>query len=209
MISPRNQSILFLFLLIVLILFILSITGLAKADSLAKQEIKKISAQERERARNYFTDTKLLDQSGNSVRFYSDVLDDRVVVLNVMYTSCKGACPITTKMLNTVRQKIGPRFGRDIFFVSISNNPEKDTPDVLADFAKKQDALDKGWMFLTGNKTNVARVVTKLGFFSKNYEEHTAMLVAGNTRTGHWIKIKPGTPMPGIVLKLNQLADEG
>ena len=185
-------------------------TSQAMSDKdIATANAKKISKQEWERARNYFTDTPLVDQNGNKLRFYSDVLDGKVVILNVMYTSCKGSCPITTQMLNKVRQRIGKRFGKDIHFVSISNNPDKDSPAELAKFAKKQNAVTKGWTFLTGDKKHINQIVKKLGFFSQNHEAHTAMLIAGNTRTGHWIKIKPGSPMPGIVLKLNSLADEG
>ena len=181
----------------------------ALSDNPTAAVAKKLSRQEWERARNYFTDTLLLDQHGKKLRFYSDVLDGKVVVINVMYTGCKGSCPITTKMLTSVRSSVGARFGKDIFFVSISNNPEQDTPQAMTEFAQKQNAEGKGWYFLTGDKQNVDTIVKKLGFFSKDYQEHTALLVAGNTRTGHWIKIKPGTPMTGIVLQLSQLADEG
>ena len=170
---------------------------------------KKISKQEWERARNYFTDTVLVDQHGKKHRFYSDVLDGRIVMINVMYSNCKGACPMMTKMLTHVKDEVGDRFGKDIFFVSISNNPERDTPEAMARFAKKQNAMDKGWYFLTGEKPELEKIVRKLGFYSNNFEEHTSLLLAGNTRTGHWIKIKPSTPLPGITIKLNQLADEG
>jgi protein SCO1 len=181
----------------------------AMSDNAPVAKKPKISKEEWERARNYFTDTPLLNQDGESVRFYSDVLDDKVVLINVMYTTCQGSCPITTQMLTKVREKIGPRYGKDIFFVSISNNPKTDTPEVITKFAKKQNALDNSWVFLTGKEAEVNKIIKKLGFFSKNFEEHTAMLIAGNTRTGHWIKIKPGTPMPAIVYKVNALADEG
>jgi len=176
-------------------------------DLVAKS--KKLSEKEWERARNYFTDTMLIDQYGKKVRFYSDVLDGRVVLMNVMYSNCQGACPMMTKMLTQVKAELGVRFGKDIYFVSISNNPERDTPDELIKFAEKQNATDKGWYFLTGDKSNIEKVIKKLGFYAKNYEEHTALLLAGNTRTGHWIKIQPSSPLPGIVIKLNQLADEG
>lgn len=176
---------------------------------LAESGSKKLSQKEWEKARNYFTDTVLMNQHGKKVRFYSDVLDDRVVMLNVMYSDCKGACPMMTKIMTKLKDRLGARFGKEIQFVSISNNPEKDTPEALTNFAKKQEALVDGWSFLTGDKDSVNNIVRKLGFYTENHEEHTSLLIAGNTRTGHWIKIKPGTPMQGIAMKLNQLADEG
>ncbi len=194
---------------LVAISLIMAANSQAMSDNAPVAKKPKISKAEWERARNYFTDTPLLNQDGESVRFYSDVLDDKVVVINVMYTTCQGSCPITTQMLTKVREKFGPRYGKDIFFVSISNNPKTDTPEIITKFAKKQNALDNSWVFLTGKEAEVNKIIKKLGFFSKNFEEHTAMLIAGNTRTGHWIKIKPGTPMPAIVYKVNALADEG
>lgn len=185
------------------------VAGQAKQTQTIAVESKQLSKQEWERARNYFTDTQLVDRHGRQVRFYSDVLDGRVVLMNVMYSSCQGACPMMTKMLTQIKDELGNRFGTDIYFVSISNDPERDTPAALSKFAEKQNATDKGWYFLTGEKDKINRVIKKLGFYTENFEEHTSLLIAGNTRTGHWIKIKPSSPLPGIVLRLNQLADEG
>lgn len=182
----------------------------AAADALiTPRKIKKIGKKEIERARKYFTDTEMVDQNGKRMRFYSDVLDGRVVLLNVIYTDCKGSCPMMTAMLHKVKESLGQRFGKDIHFVSISNNPESDTPAALTKFANKQGVNGKGWHFLTGEKNKINHVISKLGLYSKNYEEHKAMLLAGNTRTGHWMKIPPNQPTPSIVMKLNSLADEG
>lgn len=195
---------------IIAILFALTLeaTYAKQPDSIVAKQ-KQISQAELERARNYFTDTQLVDQNGREVRFYSDVLDGRVVLMNVMYSSCEGACPMMTRMLTQVKKELGSRFGEDIYFVSISNDPERDTPETLSKFAAKHNAAHDGWYFLTGDKDKVNAVIKKLGFYSKDFEQHTSLLIAGNTRTGHWLKIEPSSPLPGIVLKLNQLADEG
>ncbi|HEY6612371.1 MAG TPA: SCO family protein, partial [Pseudomonas sp.] len=58
-------------------------------------------------ARSYFTDTELLNQDGETVRFYSDVLAGRVVLLNVIFTSCEDACPLITRKLTEVRKALG------------------------------------------------------------------------------------------------------
>lgn len=161
-----------------------------------------------ERARNYFTDTLLTTHEGNKVRFYSDLLDNRTVVINVMYTNCKGACPMVTQMLSFVSKEVGNRFGDDIQFVSISNDPERDTPDALADFAHKQGVNLDGWTFLTGPKADVDRVIGKLGLYESRFEQHKSMLLIGNTRTGHWQKIPPNLPPQAIAVKLKEVAGE-
>jgi cytochrome oxidase Cu insertion factor (SCO1/SenC/PrrC family) len=162
-----------------------------------------------ERARNYFTDTLLTTHEGRQVRFYSDMLDNRTVVINVMYTSCKGACPMMTQMLSHVSKEIGPRFGDDIHFVSISNDPERDTPEALTEFAKNQGVNLAGWTFLTGPKADVDAVIKKLGLYEANFEQHKSMLLIGNTRTGHWQKIPPNLPQQAITVKLKEAAGGG
>ena len=63
-------------------------------------------------ARTYFTDLELLTQEGRKVRFYSDVLEGRTVLINVIYTNCKDACPLITQQLNEVRRQIPELFGK-------------------------------------------------------------------------------------------------
>lgn len=158
-------------------------------------------------ARTYFTDTELLTQDGRKVRFYSDVLQDKVVLINVIYTSCKDACPLITRQLTEVRAKLGERFGKDVFFISLTSDPERDTPAALLKFAAKNDAAQAGWTFLTGSKDNVQRVLAKLGQLSQNVEEHSTLLIAGNVGAKRWSKIRPDAPVAAIAERLQLLAD--
>jgi len=162
-----------------------------------------------EKARRYFTDLPLRTQEGKSVRFYSDVLKDRVVLINFVYTNCPDTCPLVTQQLNQVRDRLGEMFDNPIRFVSISTDPLRDTPQALAEFARQQKADDPGWVFLTGEKENIDFVLKRLGQFSPDPEAHSTLMIAGNVRTRHWIKIMPMTPVRGIVLKLQSLASEG
>jgi protein SCO1/2 len=210
MIKNNKHTMTTVFISLMFILFVSMVNaGQIKLLDTVGKSTTQTSKEKKQKARDYFSDTVLINQHGKKVRFYTDVLDDRIILLNVMYTSCKGSCPLMTKKLTHVRNGLGSRFGKEIFFASLSNNPKEDTPAALAKFAKKQHAVDKGWSFLTGKKDNITKIVKKMGFYTQRFEEHSALLVAGNTRTGHWIKIKPSTPLEGIILKLTQLADEG
>lgn len=157
----------------------------------------------------YFTDTELLTQDGRKVRFYSDVLKDKVVLINVIYTSCKDACPLITRQLTEVRAKLGERFGKEVFFISLTSDPERDTPPALKKFAEKNDASHAGWTFLTGSKDNVNKVLAKLGQLSQNVEEHSTLLIAGNVPAKRWNKIRPDAPVVAIAERLNLLAAGG
>lgn len=159
-------------------------------------------------SRDYFTDLPLQTQDGKTVRFYSDVLKDRVVVINFIFTSCEDACPLLTTMLIQVKDALGERFGREVFFVSISIDPDRDTPEALKAFAGRQRADLPGWIWLTGEKTNVDRIVKKLGSYTPEINSHSTLLLAGNVKTRHWAKIKPTSPVPAIAMQLHGFADE-
>lgn len=158
-------------------------------------------------ARAYFTDTELVTQEGKKVRFYSDVLEGRIVLINTIYTNCKDACPLITQKLNEVRAQVGDLFGSRIYFVTITSDPVRDTPKVLREFAKKQSADAPGWIYLTGPKKNVDAVLKRLGQFSQNVEEHSTLLIAGNVPEKRWSKIRPDAPSIAISERLKLLAD--
>jgi cytochrome oxidase Cu insertion factor (SCO1/SenC/PrrC family) len=198
-----------IFLVLVVALFALPASSNVTGDGGSSGTgIKVQSPSEIERARNYFTDTVLTTHEGNEVRFFSDMLEGRVVMINVMYTNCTGACPLVTQMLSQVSRDLGDLYGKEIHFVSMTNDPERDSPEALAEFARKQNVNLDGWTFLTGSKQKIDGVIKKIGLYTPNIEEHKAMILIGNTRTGHWQKIRPNIPYQAIAVKLKELAAE-
>jgi len=96
------------------------------------------------KARAWFTDTVLLDQDGRPRRFYGDVLQGQVVCLSFIFTNCGEACPLIMQKLKRVRAQLGER-ARGVQFVSLSVDPENDTPAALQAFAAKHGATGPGW----------------------------------------------------------------
>jgi len=197
------------FLLLLVLLSLALPTGGSQAAATDATPKKPLSPGEIERARGYFTDTEMTTHDGEKVRFYSDVLNGRVVMINVIYTNCKGACPMLTQKLSMVSRELGDLFGSRVHFVSVSNDPERDTPEVLTEFAQKQGVNLDGWTFLTGPKADVDRVIKKIGLYTPQFEQHKSMILIGNTRTGHWQKVAPNLPHQAVALKLKELAGEG
>jgi cytochrome oxidase Cu insertion factor (SCO1/SenC/PrrC family) len=173
----------------------------AKAEGLVK-------ADEQE-ARQYFTDLPLVDQDGKSVRFYTDVLKDKVVLISFVYTQCKDACPLLTHKLTLVRDMMEGQIGNPIQFVSISLDPQRDTPAALKKFARTHNADHAGWVFLTGEPKNIERIVKKLGQYTADLQSHSTLMLAGNVKTARWAKIPPMVPPAGIAEKLRMLAEDG
>ena len=111
--------------------------------------------------RNYFTDSTLVDQSGQRFRFYSDLLKGKVVVIHPFFTACKGSCPVMSGSLVKLQERLGDRLGKDIVFLSLTVDPATDNLDELARYAKRCGARS-GWHFLTGTKEDLAGVERKL-----------------------------------------------
>src|SRR5689334_721484 len=97
---------------------------------------------------DYFTNVELTTHEGRTVRFYDDLLKGKIVAIDLIYTTCQYACPLETARLAQVQRLLGDRMGRDVFFYSITIDPEHDTPAVLAEYAAKYRA-GPGWLFLT------------------------------------------------------------
>src|SRR3989442_13559410 len=119
----------------------------------------------RERLQRYhLPNVELVTHDGKKVRFYDDLVKDRKVVINFMYTNCAdGTCPITTANLVQVQKLLGDRGGRAIFFYSITLSPDHDTPAVLPRHARAY-SVPPGWPLLTGKPEHLERVRKALGF---------------------------------------------
>ena len=138
----------------------------------------------------YFPDVQLTTQDGASVRFY-DLIKGKTVAIELIYTSCRFACPLETARLAQVQRLLGDRMGRDVFFYSISIDPEHDTPAVLKAFAETFHA-GAGWTFLTGQRADIERLARKLGLYStpnpEDKDGHVPALLIGNEATGDWMR---------------------
>jgi protein SCO1 len=135
----------------------------------------------------YFSDVELLDQDGRKVRFYTDLLKGKTVVINAFFTTCNSVCPVMTANLKKVQDALGERVGKDVFFISISVDPATDTPERLKEYAQKFRAKP-GWTFITGDKKNVDWTLYKLGQYVEDKNEHKTVLIIGNEATGLWMK---------------------
>jgi protein SCO1 len=140
---------------------------------------------------NYFPNVPLTTQDGQTVQFYDDLIKDKAVLVNLIYTSCKDNCPLETARLAQVQRLLGDRVGKDIFFYSITIDPKRDTPTVLKAYAEKFH-VGPGWLFLTGKRKDIDLISKKLGLSSltdaDNPDGHQASLMLGNEATGQWMR---------------------
>jgi protein SCO1/2 len=135
----------------------------------------------------YFGDVKLVDQDGRELSFYTDLLQGKTVIINVMFATCTGACPVMSGTVEKIQNHLGDRLDKDVRLLSITVDPVHDTPARLKEYAARFHAKP-GWYFLTGPKENVEAVLRKLGQWSEEPSDHQTLLLIGNERTGLWKK---------------------
>ena len=140
---------------------------------------------------DYFPNVALTTQDGKVVRFYDDLLKGKKVAVNLIYTRCTASCPLETAKLSQVKKILGDRVGSEVQFVSISIDPDHDTPQVLKAYAEKFHAGD-GWTFVTGDENDIKLIARKLGLSSltdaKNRDGHQPALMLGDVPNGQWMR---------------------
>lgn len=163
--------------------------GLLAAES-ARAEPAPQSPREKIRQR-YFPNVVLRTQDDKQVRFYDDLLKDKVVTINMFFAKCEEICPLVIANLARVQRLLGDRVGRDIFMLSISLKPETDTPAALKNYAEMHGARP-GWTFLTGEPADVERLRRSLGFTNpdsrvdKDVTQHIGNVRYGNEPLMLW-----------------------
>jgi protein SCO1 len=160
-----------------------------------------------EAAHRYFGDIPLVDQDGQTRRLYSDLLAGRSVVIDVMFTNCTGVCPVMSRTFAHLQDWLGGRLGRDVHLISISVDPENDTPAKLKEYAARFKARP-GWYFLTGSPKNVEAALQKLGQKVDNREAHQNLFLIGNDRTGLWKKALGLAPPEKILSVVESVVDD-
>ncbi len=138
----------------------------------------------------YFPNVALTTQDGDVVHFY-DLIKGKIVAIDLIYTTCEYNCPLETARLAQVQRLLGDRMGRDVFFYSITIDPEHDTPQVLKAYAQ-QYQVGPGWLFLNAKLGDVDLLSKKLGLYSEpnpeNKDGHMPTLLIGNEATGQWMR---------------------
>jgi len=139
----------------------------------------------------YFPNVALTTQHGTEVHFYDDLIKGKAVVISLVYTRCTASCPLETAKLAQVQRLLGDRVGKDVFFYSISIDPEHDTPEALEAYARRFH-VGPGWLFLTGKRDDIQLLSKKLGLSSLidavSRDGHQPALMVGNEPTGEWMR---------------------
>jgi protein SCO1/2 len=161
---------------------------------------------------SHFPKVELVTQHGEKVRFYDDLIKGKVVAIALIYTTCKYNCPLETARMVQLQKQLGDRMGKDVFFYSITIEPEHDTPEVLKAYADKYH-VGPGWLFLTGKLADIKLISRRLGLDTlpngNDPDGHTPSLLIGNEATGLWMKNSALDNIKFLALKIEQLMGYG
>ncbi len=141
---------------------------------------------------SYFPNHTLINEEGKKFKFFDDLIKDKIVAINFIYTTCPDSCPLETAQLMRVQNIMGDRIGKDVHIYSITIDPDFDTPEVLKKYKEKFGA---NWNFFTGNKNDIINIRRKLGLYIEEIQDgsnnHNVSMIIGNQATGQWMKRSP------------------
>lgn len=177
----------------------------ASSDNSSDNKVLKSGLSSREKlAKRYFPNFELTTHEGKKVRFYDDLIKDKIVVINFMYVKCEGVCMPVTMNLKRVQKLLGDRVDRDIFMYSITLKPQEDTPRELKRYVDAH-RIKPGWTFLTGKPDEINTLRRSLGFkdakakLDQDLTNHTGMVKYGNEARQWWAMFPGEANAPWIV----------
>jgi len=147
-------------------------------------------------------EVEVLDQNGNALHFYSDLIKGKTVAINFIFTNCTTICPPLAATFARVQKEMGDKVGRDVHFISISVDPLTDTPERLKAWGAKFKA-GPGWTFVTGNKEQIDKLLYALGASVSRREDHSPTVIVGNDVKGVWTRtygLASSAQMVGLII---------
>jgi protein SCO1 len=151
-----------------------------------------------------FDDAVLTDQGGKSLKLKSEVLADRIVVMDFVYTTCTTICPVLTATMVRVQNELGAKAKDDVRMVTISVDPARDTPARMKEYGDKM-GVKPGWVWLTGPTGRVNEVLKGFGAYTPSFEDHPPLVLVGDARTGQWTRFFGFADPKDVVAEVERL----
>ncbi|HEX5704379.1 MAG TPA: SCO family protein [Pyrinomonadaceae bacterium] len=136
-------------------------------------------------ARLAIPDVEILDQNGKKQRLYTDLVKGRKVVINFIYTSCTSYCPLSGDNFARLQALLGKRMIKDVYLLSISTDPETDTPAKLKAWSARFGPKP-GWTLVTGETPAMQTLLKAFLGEGPRRGEHTPIAFVLNDERGGW-----------------------
>lgn len=130
-------------------------------------------------------DTALTSSNGTNSRLIKELDTDKPVILNFIFTTCTAICPIMSGTFAEINHALS---NKSVKMISISIDPEYDTPKTLRAYAKKFNA-NKNWNFFTGTTENIITTQRAFSEYRGNKMNHEPNTFFRPSKNSKWIKI--------------------
>ncbi|WP_188112046.1 SCO family protein [Aquimarina sp. RZ0] len=177
------------------------------SPTLGQNNIKEKKEEAFNRDENYFTNVELINQHGDTMRLYTDLMKDKVVIINPFFSECKGVCPLMSSNLEKIQEYLGDRLGNDVHIISMTVDYKTDQEEVLKTYAEAYNARD-GWYFVTGKKENIEFALKKLGKNVTTREGHDSIFLIGNLNTKLWKKVNGLASVNDIIAQVDSVVND-
>ena len=151
-----------------------------------------------------YDDSVLTDQGGRSLKLKSEVMADRIVVLDFIYTTCTTICPVLTATMVRVQSELDAKAREDVRMVTITVDPARDTPARMKEYGDKL-GVKPGWVWLTGPTGRVNEVLKGFGAYAPSFEDHPPLFLVGDARTGQWTRFFGFADPKDVIAEVDKL----
>ena len=152
-------------------------------------------------------DVPMVTQDGREVHFFRDLVQDKVVAMNFVFTTCTTICPPLGANFGKLQEELGDKLGRDVHLISVSVDPVTDTPERMKAWGDVFGA-GPGWTLVTGEKDDVTQLLKALQVFTPDIRDHSPVVLAGNAAKGTWTRAYGLAPPKELAGILSDLADD-
>jgi protein SCO1 len=147
-------------------------------------------------------DMTVVDQTSTSHQFFEDLIKNKTVAINFIFSSCTSSCPLSTTIFRQVQKKLARQ---KVQLITISVDPDNDTPGRLLEFSKRFKA-ESGWSFITGEKSTISRLLKNMGVYTTDKNEHSNVVILGNEAKHQWIRLYGFPQADDIIAALKNIA---
>ena len=173
----------------------------ATADLTGGPTVSEASRQRIQRL--HLPNVPLVTHEGKHVRFYDDLVKDKIVTINFFFAKCEEICPMVTANLAKVQKLLGDQVGRKVFMYSFTLKPEEDNVSVIKHY-REMFGAGPGWTFLTGKPDDIEKLRKGIGFtypepaIDKDKTQHIGNVRYGNEPLMLWAAC-PGMANPPFI----------
>src|SRR6185369_6825594 len=132
-------------------------------------------------------DVTLINQDGKRVSLKSMLQSDKTIIVDFIFGTCTTICPVLSAGYVNLQNRLGEENSK-VNLISISIDPENDTPRVMKDYLKRFQAKP-GWDFLTGSRKDIDAVMRAFNAYIPNQMSHYALTLIHPPKADKWIRI--------------------